>query len=252
MSATIHTGISADAGAEAGADPGTGISTETDADAGTETDASTRTGTDASTEIGTETDASTSTEFGVGPDGPESPGESGPCSAARVALKGGDGARGLLDGAWWPYSRDLAVELPSLIGVLDPLWGRVTRIAVNPRYWPVVPHKVAVRGHVVKVGWFKAEQDAHKLLLLSNTVGRWDLLVIPPGTPADSAARLMAAACDPAGPALTAGALMAEEAARCAGGASDGTAPRPASEEPEDETPSTGGAIPASRLVMGM
>ncbi|CAM5452998.1 hypothetical protein SXANM310S_06818 [Streptomyces xanthochromogenes] len=238
MSATIHTGISADAGAEAGADTGTAISTES----GAETDAST----------GAETDAGTGTEFGVGPDTPEVLRESGPRPAVRVALKGGDGARGLLDGAWWPYSRDLAVELPALIGVLDPLWGRVTRIAVNPRYWPVVPHKVAVRGHVVKVGWFKAEQDAHKLLLFSNTVGRWDLLVIPPGTPADSAARLMAAACDPAGPALTASALMAEEAARRAGGAGDGTAPRPASEEPEDETPSTGGAIPASRLVMGM
>ncbi|MEV6723051.1 DUF5994 family protein [Streptomyces xanthochromogenes] len=236
MSATIHTGISADAGAEAGADTGTAISTAS----GAESDAST----------GAETDAGT--EFGVGPDTPEVLRESGPRPAVRVALKGGDGVRGLLDGAWWPYSRDLAVELPALIGVLDPLWGRVTRIAVNPRYWPVVPHKVAVRGHVVKVGWFKAEQDAHKLLLLSNTVGRWDLLVIPPGTPADSAARLMAAACDPAGPALTASALMAEEAARCAGGAGDGTAPRPASEEPEDETPSTGGAIPASRLVMGM
>ncbi|MFK0179190.1 DUF5994 family protein [Streptomyces xanthochromogenes] len=250
MSATIHTGISAEAGAEAGADTGTAISTES----GTGTDASTGAETDASTGAETDADASTGTgtEFGGGPDTPPALREAGPRPAVRVALKGGDGVRGLLDGAWWPYSRDLAVELPALIGVLDPLWGRVTRIAVNPRYWPVVPHKVAVRGHVVKVGWFKAEQDAHKLLLLSNTVGRWDLLVIPPGTPADSAARLMAAACDPAGPALTASALMAEEAARCAGGAGDGTAPRPASEEPEDETPSTGGAIPASRLVMGM
>ncbi|MFB7745776.1 DUF5994 family protein [Streptomyces sp. NPDC056132] len=158
------------------------------------------------------------TSPGPGPDAQVPQGEP---QAARVALKGDDGARGLLDGAWWPYSRDLAAELPALIAVLDPLWGRVTRIAVNPRYWPVVPRKVPVHGHVVKVGWFKAEQDPHKLLLLSNAPGRWDLLVIPPGTPADSAARLMAAASDPAGPALTAGAHMAREADRL--GAATGT-----------------------------
>ncbi|MGW8332788.1 DUF5994 family protein [Streptomyces sp. NPDC055897] len=204
------------------------------------------------------TDTATGTDIGTGLDGatPDirlSSHETGAPSAARVALKGGDGSRGLLDGAWWPRSRDLAVELPALIGLLDPLWGRVTRIAVNPRYWPVVPRKVPVRGHVVKVGWFKAEQDPHKLLLLSNTVGRWDLLVIPPDTPAASAARLMAAASDPAGPALTAGALMAAEArfgAAVEGGAEDASA----SGEHEGGAPPARVAIPvpASRLIMGM
>jgi hypothetical protein len=38
----------------------------------------------------------------------------------------------LLDGAWWPRSRDLHAELPALAAVLDPLWGRITRITVNP------------------------------------------------------------------------------------------------------------------------
>ncbi|MFD9107995.1 DUF5994 family protein [Streptomyces bottropensis] len=34
---------------------------------------------------------------------------------------GADGAsRGLLDGAWWPRSRDLLVELPALTRMLDP------------------------------------------------------------------------------------------------------------------------------------
>jgi hypothetical protein len=50
---------------------------------------------------------------------------------------------------------------------------------------------------VVHVGWFEAEQDPHKLLLLSYTVGRWDLLVIPPETEPATAARLMATATDP-------------------------------------------------------
>lgn len=50
---------------------------------------------------------------------------------------------------------------------------------------------------VVSVGWFKAEQDPHKLLPLSYTVGRWDLLVSPPQTDPAIAAWLMTAATGP-------------------------------------------------------
>ncbi|MFF7720195.1 DUF5994 family protein [Streptomyces luteogriseus] len=135
--------------------------------------------------------------------------------AARLALKTDDGTSpGLLDGAWWPRSRDLLSELPSLTDVLDPLWGRITRIAVNPTHWPVIPRRVPVGGHIVKVGWFTPEIDPHKLLLLSYGTSRWDLLVIPPETGAESAARLMAAASGHDGPPLTASALIAAEESR--------------------------------------
>ncbi|MGW7238342.1 DUF5994 family protein [Streptomyces sp. NPDC054804] len=98
---------------------------------------------------------------------------------------------------WWSRFRDLTAELPALVEVLDPLWGRITRVTVDPTFWPVVPRKVPVRGHVVHAGWFKAEQEPHKLMLLSRTVGRWDLLVIPPETEPATAVRLVAAATDP-------------------------------------------------------
>jgi hypothetical protein len=133
--------------------------------------------------------------------------------AARLALKTDGASRGLLDGAWWPRSRDLLSELPALIGVLDPFWGRITRIAVNPENWPVIPREVPVDSHVVKVGWF-TETDPHELLLLSYRTGRWDLLIIPPETGAESAARLMAAASDGHGPSVTASALIAADRAR--------------------------------------
>ncbi|MBQ0916329.1 DUF5994 family protein [Streptomyces sp. RM99] len=134
--------------------------------------------------------------------------------AARLALRADGTSRGLLDGAWWPRSRDLPSELPALTDVLDPLWGRITRIAVNPEHWPVIPRQVPVNGHIVKVGWFTPEIDPHKLLLLSYGTGRWDLLVIPPETGAESAARLMAAASDCDGPTLTASARIAADEAR--------------------------------------
>ncbi|MFF1445102.1 DUF5994 family protein [Streptomyces sp. NPDC058295] len=133
-------------------------------------------------------------------------------SSLRLSLAPVGTAPALLDGAWWPRSRDLAAELPVLAAVLDPLWGRITRVTVNPTHWPVVPHKVPVGGHVVKVGWFLAEQDPHELLLLSYRTGRWNLLVVPPRTDPASAAWLMAAASDPRGTS-TASRLM-EEAAR--------------------------------------
>ncbi|MEU5532403.1 DUF5994 family protein [Streptomyces sp. NPDC020362] len=115
----------------------------------------------------------------------------------RLLLAPAETAPALIDGAWWPRSRDLKAGLPALIEVLDPLWGRITRVTVNPAFWPVIPRKVPVHGHVVHVGWFEAEQDPHKLLLLSYTVGRWDLLVVPPETEPATAARLMAMATDP-------------------------------------------------------
>ncbi|MFF7937699.1 MULTISPECIES: DUF5994 family protein [unclassified Streptomyces] len=142
--------------------------------------------------------------------------------AARLALKTEGASRGLLDGAWWPRTRDLPSELPALTAVLDTLWGRITRVAVNPEHWPVIPRKVPVGGHVVKVGWFTPEIDPHKLLLLSYGTGRWDLLIIPPETGAESASRLMAAASGHDGPPLTASALIAAEETRYGG-----TAPVP-------------------------
>ncbi|MFG2794626.1 DUF5994 family protein [Streptomyces sp. NPDC048419] len=133
-------------------------------------------------------------------------------SSPRLSLAPVGCAPALLDGAWWPRCRDLGAELPLLTAVLDPLWGRITRVAINPTHWPVVPRKVPVAGHVVNVGRFLSEQDPHELLLLSYRMGRWNLLVVPPQTTPVTAAWLMAAASDPLGTS-TASWLM-EQAAR--------------------------------------
>ncbi|MFH8410517.1 DUF5994 family protein [Streptomyces sp. NPDC018019] len=131
----------------------------------------------------------------------------------RLSLKPSGSQTRLLDGAWWPRSRDLARELPALAEQLEPLWGRITRITVNPTHWPVVPRKIPANDRVIKVGWFTDEQDPHQLLLLSYRVGRWDLLIVPPETGAAAAARLMDAASDPH-TARTGSELMAAAPAR--------------------------------------
>ncbi|WP_330297277.1 DUF5994 family protein [Streptomyces sp. NBC_00503] len=130
---------------------------------------------------------------------------------ARLSLTPKTVLAGQLDGAWWPRSRDLEAELPPLAAALEEPWGRITRVTVNPVRWPAVPHTVPADGRTLHVAWF-TEQDPDKLILLSYTVGRWDLLVIPPETEPAAAARLMAAAAIP-GSVLTASVLMANEAA---------------------------------------
>ncbi|MFF8095513.1 DUF5994 family protein [Streptomyces sp. NPDC016675] len=113
--------------------------------------------------------------------------------AARLVL-GSTNRFGRPDGAWWPRTRDLARELGELADVIDPLWGRLTHVAVNPRHWRLGPHGVVVVNDVeVAVDRFAEGLNPHRILLQSYTAGRWDLLVLPPRTSASSAARLMAA-----------------------------------------------------------
>ncbi|MFI9746800.1 DUF5994 family protein [Streptomyces sp. NPDC052494] len=115
---------------------------------------------------------------------------SAPPLPARLSLTPKTVPAGPMDGAWWPRSRDLSAELPALVDALEETYGRITRIAVNPTHWPVIPHKVPATGHIVHVGWF-TEQHPDKMILLSYSVGRCDLLVIPPETEPAAAARLM-------------------------------------------------------------
>ncbi|WP_042365271.1 DUF5994 family protein [Streptacidiphilus neutrinimicus] len=164
--------------------------------------------------------------------------------ALRPAAAAGGLPVGALDGAWWPRSDDLLRELPSLVAALDREWGRITRVAVNPTHWQPLPREVQATGHVVKVGWFTTEQDPHKLLLLSYRTGRWDLLVIPPHTSPESAARLMAAAADPGGAASASALITAEESYH----RDTETSPREAGAEAAWE--SEGGAAPAPPLTM--
>jgi hypothetical protein len=164
-----------------------------------------------------------------------------PSATARLSLAPTGSVPGLLDGAWWPRSRDLLREIPTLTDVLDACWGRITRVTVNPAHWPVIPRTVPVTGHTVHVGWFAEEQDANKVILLSYTVGRLDLLVIPPETEPAAAARLMAAVTVPGGN-RTASGLMADEAM-----SHDAAEARSREEEGETD----GGAASAAGAVIG-
>jgi hypothetical protein len=118
-----------------------------------------------------------------------------PAPAVRLRLKPASTHPGMVNGAWWPRSRDLVAELPPLIAELDGAWGRIYHATVQVNMWPVIPKKVRTGQHVVRVGWYDAEQDPHDICLISLRGGRrWDLLVIPPEFDPDAAERLMGTA----------------------------------------------------------
>ncbi|GHI06178.1 hypothetical protein AQI88_28890 [Streptomyces cellostaticus] len=117
-----------------------------------------------------------------------------------------DVSHGPLDGARWPRCDTLELELPSLVGSLEPEPGVALRVSVDPAGWPDAPHTVMAPGRVIAVEPAGPGSDARVITLDCGTVGRWVLLVVPPEEPAGTAARLLAAA-DPENP-LTAARML--------------------------------------------
>lgn len=84
------------------------------------------------------------------------------------------------DGAWWPYSRDLAVEVADLVDHFPAESGRISRVLFSPPDWDPAPRRIPVARGYVKVGSFPRD-DTHLVLLsmADRTVLR--LRVVPPG-----------------------------------------------------------------------
>jgi hypothetical protein len=103
-------------------------------------------------------------------------------SAVRLRLDPVLGRRGTLDGAWWPYSRDAAAELPDLIAAVDQRLGRFTRrVGLHVDAWDNIPRHIPGRGRQVRVGWFR-NTDPRIITLIPIGAEPLILLVIPPGT----------------------------------------------------------------------
>jgi Family of unknown function (DUF5994) len=102
---------------------------------------------------------------------------------------------GVLDGGWWPRSRDPAAELPDLIAGLDAALGTVTRVALNLDAWDSAPRRVTVDGRRVHVGWFRA-MNPSTIGVTRAFQDRFVLLVVPPAATTSAAAMAMATAAD--------------------------------------------------------
>jgi hypothetical protein len=99
----------------------------------------------------------------------------------RVRLRR-DGTSGetAFDGAWWPRSRLLSVELPELVAALDKLGVRVERFTFPAEAWDEAPpRKLAVAGRTLRTGAFRS-MDRQLVSLTVDGDRRLDLLVVPP------------------------------------------------------------------------
>lgn len=56
---------------------------------------------------------------------------------------------GLLDGAWWPRTRDIETELPALISTLTEHLGPITRVGVDASAWNGLPGRLVIDAQVV-------------------------------------------------------------------------------------------------------
>ena len=111
-----------------------------------------------------------------------------------------------LAGGWWPRTRELALELPLLVGALAEHGVRVTRVTYHPSLWLIAPPKLRQDGHTLRLGWAR-EIDPNVVILRTDQNTQIDLLVVPPDASAKVAALALAAASTP-GNALPATAVL--------------------------------------------
>jgi hypothetical protein len=118
----------------------------------------------------------------------------------RLQLSRGIG-RGCVDGAWWPYGRDLAVEVLDLVKQFPPMLGRLCRVVYSPSDWGLNRRRGIPAGEaIVSIGSSPRSDDAHMVMLRSvsprlSRVVR--LLVVPPEWEEPAARYAMRAATNP-------------------------------------------------------
>ena len=146
--------------------------------------------------------ASTDPTTAVPPIGPSAP------PGLRLRLDPTLSNGGVLDGGWWPRSRDPDAELPGLIAGLESAVGPITRVALNLDAWDTAPRRIAVDGRRLRVGWFR-HMDPHMIGVTRAFQDRLALLVVPPQATTAAAGIAMAMAADPTNSARPADILVA-------------------------------------------
>ena len=99
---------------------------------------------------------------------------------------------GILDGAWWPRSRDIGAELPGLIAALTGHLGPVTRVGLDSSAWEELPTRLIIDDRVVHIDSSPVGDDT--VLVTRGDQDLFSLLVVPPHATPDAARDAMARA----------------------------------------------------------
>lgn len=111
---------------------------------------------------------------------------------ALLRLETTESREGILDGAWWPRSRDIGTELPALLSALAEHLGPVTRVGLDVAAWEALPTRLVVEGRVVHIDSFPVGDDT--ILITSGDEDLFSLLVVPPDAAPEAAHAAMAQA----------------------------------------------------------
>jgi Family of unknown function (DUF5994) len=158
---------------------------------------------------GTSSNASSSTRFHTGrsPSGDRSTGMAsgliinplrsrGPDTDVRLRLKPAAPRSGHVDGSWWPRSRDLAAELPTLLAAVTDRLGSTERVSYHLGDWEPAGRSVDVGGaFAVRLSGFRYQ--APNTIDVLGPQKRITLLVIPSETSPQTADDALAAAAQP-------------------------------------------------------
>jgi hypothetical protein len=118
-----------------------------------------------------------------------------PENTPRLRLKPKAPTTGHVDGAWWPHSDDLLMELPDLLAVLSVRLGRIDRVIYNLTEWASAPAKLPIDGRVVRLaGYYRQPVNTVEVLGNRNKIV---LLVVPAHSEPDRAHDTMMAAAAP-------------------------------------------------------
>ncbi|GKQ36751.1 DUF5994 family protein [Streptomyces sp. A012304] len=111
---------------------------------------------------------------------------------ALLRLETTESREGVLDGAWWPRSRDIGAELPALLSALTGHLGPVTRVGLDTTAWEGLPTRIVVDDRVVHIDSFPLGDDT--VLITRSDQDIFSLLVVPPDTAPEAARAAMAQA----------------------------------------------------------
>ncbi|HEX6246682.1 MAG TPA: DUF5994 family protein [Nocardioidaceae bacterium] len=124
---------------------------------------------------------------------PEAPDSRPPRRPLRLQLSGAPG-HAVLDGGWWPHSREIDIELADLVDQFPEGTGCVARALYSRPDWDGQPHRIRVTRGWLKTGSFPG--DNTRMVVLTMATGeQLRLLVVPPGHPTGQ--RAMTLASDP-------------------------------------------------------
>ena len=118
-----------------------------------------------------------------------------PKTRPRLRLKPKAPTTGYVDGAWWPRSDHLAVELPDLLAVLSVRLGPIEQVIFNLGDWAHEPTEFTMGGQPVRLGG-STGQPVDTIQVIGGN-HKLVLLVVPPGTDQERAHDAMMSAAAP-------------------------------------------------------